>query len=150
MLRLTRQADYGIVLLAHMAQGPADELHQARTLAAETQIPLPMVSKILKALSRAELLASQRGARGGYELARPAEDITLDQILTALEGPVALTDCAPEGAGDCEHEPACLARHALQHVNDAIRDSLRRLRLSEVAGPAAPGGPQAPPTLIQV
>ena len=92
MIRLGRLTDYGIVLMSHLA-ATDDGPHNARDLAAQTQLPLPAVSKLLKLLARAGLLTSSRGAKGGYALARPASEITVPQMIEALEGPIALTDC---------------------------------------------------------
>ena len=79
MIRITRETDYGIVLMASMARN-SDQSFSAATLAKEGRLPLPMVSKILKALARAGLLLSQRGARGGYCLARAPEDISAAEM----------------------------------------------------------------------
>ena len=85
MLRITKLTDYGIVLLTQMANAPAEAVHNARDLAAGSKLPLPMATKILKALARGGILASHRGARGGYLLARPA-------------GAMCGTSCKPSGS----------------------------------------------------
>jgi FeS assembly SUF system regulator len=130
MIRLSRLTDYGIVLMAHLAdagRGP----HTARDLAAETQLPLPAVSKLLKSLAREGLLVSSRGAKGGYQLARPAEQITVPEMIAALEGPIALTDCTlHEGA--CSQEPRCHVRTPWQRINRAVHEALSRIRLTDL------------------
>jgi FeS assembly SUF system regulator len=130
VIRLSRLTDYGIVLMAHLAdagQGP----HTARDIAAETQLPLPAVSKLLKSLAREGLLVSSRGAKGGYQLARPAEQITVPQMIAALEGPIALTDCnLHEGA--CSQEPRCHVRTPWQRINRAMHEALSRIRLTDL------------------
>jgi FeS assembly SUF system regulator len=137
MIRLGRLTDYGIVLMAHLA-GAGEGPHAARDLAAETQLPLPAVSKLLKALAREGLLTSSRGAKGGYRLARPAEQITVPQMIAALEGPIALTDCnLHEGA--CSQEPRCHVRTPWQHINRAVHDALSRIRLADLAASDSPG-----------
>jgi FeS assembly SUF system regulator len=137
MIRLGRLTDYGIVLMAHLAsagEGP----HTARDLAAETQLPLPAVSKLLKSLTREGLLCSSRGAKGGYQLARPAEQITVPEMIAALEGPIALTDCnLHEGA--CAQEPSCNVRTPWQRINRAVHDALSRVRLADLAASDAAG-----------
>ncbi|HEX9794643.1 MAG TPA: SUF system Fe-S cluster assembly regulator [Planctomycetota bacterium] len=135
MLRMTRKADYGLVLLTRFAAEPAGAVHSARDLAEATGIPQPTVSKVLKTLARHDLLASQRGVRGGYRLGRPANEIRLDQVLAALEGPIAMTECSPAATGACEHEPVCPARSSLQKVDRVVRDALQRMTLAEMAGP---------------
>lgn len=137
MIRLGRLTDYGIVLMAHLAgagQGP----HAARDVAAATQLPLPAVSKLLKSLAREGLLISSRGTKGGYQLARPAEQITVPQMITALEGPIALTDCnLHEGA--CSQEPRCHVRTPWQRINRAVHDALSQIRLADLAAQGEPG-----------
>ena len=136
MIRLGRLTDYGIVLMAHLA-GAAQGPHAARDIAAATQLPLPAVSKLLKALARECLLVSARGAKGGYSLARPADQITVPQMITALEGPIALTDCnLHEGA--CSQEPRCHVRTPWQRINRAVHDALSRIRLADLAALEAP------------
>ena len=98
MIRITKQTDYGIVLLTHLAAHP-DRHFNAPELAAEARLPLPMVSKILKLLAREGLLASHRGVKGGYSLARPAEEISMAEIIAALEGPIAITECVSVEGG---------------------------------------------------
>jgi FeS assembly SUF system regulator len=134
MLRMSRITDYGIVLLVHLASASHRTTHNARELAAATRLPLPVVSKILKALTHAGLLVSQRGAKGGYGLARPAQEISAAQIITALEGPIALTECTV-GPGHCEHEGSCRVRNPWQLINQAIAEALGRVTLAELVQP---------------
>jgi len=136
MIRLGRLTDYGIVLMSHLA-ATDDGPHNARDLAAQTQLPLPAVSKLLKLLARAGLLTSSRGAKGGYALARPASEITVPQMIEALEGPIALTDCTLH-AGACSQEPSCHVRTPWQRINRAVHDALARVRLSDLARQAVP------------
>ena len=137
MIRLGRLTDYGIVLMAHLA-GAGEGPHTARDIAAATELPLPAVSKLLKSLAREGLLASSRGTKGGYQLARPAEQITVPQMITALEGPIALTDCnLHEGA--CSQEPSCHVRTPWQRINRAVHDALSRIRLADLAALGAAG-----------
>src|SRR5664279_2478735 len=93
MFRMTKLTDYGIVLLTHFAAHDDQVAHTARELSQETRLPLPTVGKLLKQLSRGGLLASQRGTKGGYILARPPREITVSAIIATLEGPVAITEC---------------------------------------------------------
>lgn len=136
MLRLTRLTDYGIVMLAHLAGREPGASRNARELAQETQLPLPVVSKILKGLSREGLLASHRGAKGGYSLGRPAGEITVPEMIAALEGPIALTECT-QHPGACPQELSCHVRAPWQRINQAVRDALARITLADLAGPGA-------------
>lgn len=143
MLRITRQTDYGIVLLTRFAALPAGGVRNARDLAAEQRLPAPMVSKILKLLARGGLLASQRGATGGYRLARPAHEIVISEVIEALEGPIAMTECLGSGP-TCAIEPSCPSRPNWQRINVAIHRALADVRLSDMLPPRVPLAPLAP------
>lgn len=134
MLRMTKQADYGIVLLSHLA-AERDRRASAPDLAAETQIPLPMVSKILKILVRAELLVSHRGVKGGYTLARSPQAISVASMIEALDGPIAFTECIEDAPGSCSQEDVCGVRENWQKINDAVRNALESIALSDLTGP---------------
>jgi len=136
MLRISRLTDYATVLLAALASEP-QRLQTAAALAEQTRIAPPTVSKLLKQLHRAGLVASTRGLRGGYQLARPAAQISAAAILEALEGPVALTDCAA-GHGNCEIEETCRVGRVWQRLNLAIRRALYDVSLAQLAGLDAP------------
>lgn len=135
MLRITRQTDYGIVLLTRFAQAPMGTVKNAPDLAAEGGLPLPMVSKILKLLARARLLLSHRGASGGYSLARPAQAISVAEIVTALEGPIAMTECLSDSAAPCSIEPSCPSRPNWARINEAIGRALSEVHLSDMLPP---------------
>jgi FeS assembly SUF system regulator len=132
MLRISKLTDYATVILARLAAEP-ERRFTATQIAAETHLAAPTVSKLLKQLHRQGLVMSTRGAAGGYVLARPAAEITAAQILDALEGPVALTECAGV-ASHCGIERTCRVGHAWQRVNLAIRRSLQEISLLELAG----------------
>jgi FeS assembly SUF system regulator len=131
MIRLTKLTDYGIVLLARMAEEP-DRLHSASGLAESTHLPSPMVSKILKLAGRAGLLHSQRGAHGGYRLARAPREISLAEVLAAFEGPIALTDCSASH-DDCSVESWCHVRDHWRTINRAVAQALAGVSLAELA-----------------
>jgi len=133
MIRITKQTDYGIVLLTHLATHRETQ-YNAPDLATETQLPAPTVSKILKLLAREGLLASHRGVKGGYTLAREPRDISMAQIIAVLEGPIAMTECEDEH-GDCVHEPTCHVRSNWHRINVAVRDALAGISLAEMALP---------------
>lgn len=136
MIRMSKQADYGIVLMTHLAADPDREMtsYSARELAKETRLPLPMVSKILKVLTREGLLLSQRGVNGGYALARPPEGITVADVIRVMEGPIALTECG-DVRGECRHEPICPVRVNWEKINDAVRSALEKITLSDMVRP---------------
>ena len=132
MLRMSRLTDYATVLLAALAGEPG-RVQTAALLAEQTRIAAPTVCKLLKQLQRAALVTSTRGPRGGYQLARPATQISAAAILDALEGPLALTDCSA-GHGNCEIEDTCRVGRVWQRLNLAIRRSLYEVSLAQLAG----------------
>jgi FeS assembly SUF system regulator len=128
MLRMSKLTDYGLVLLTHLAQGGAPQ-RTALELARLSRVPLPTVSKILKELSKCGFVTSHRGRHGGYTLARPAEQISVAEVVEALEGPVALTECSTVDGG-CSLEPVCLAKSHWGPISRAIHGTLSRLSLA--------------------
>lgn len=134
MIRLSRLADYGMILMTHIASSP-EPLHTAHAVAAATHVPEPTAAKILKALSRSELLDSHRGAGGGYELARSPHDITTAEIIAALDGPIALTECLDVHTGPCVLETFCPTRGSLYKINQAIHRALDDITLADLASP---------------
>jgi FeS assembly SUF system regulator len=131
MLRMSRLTDYGMLILTRMAAAQ-DDLHTAASLAAQARLGPPTVAKILKCLAHAGLVCSQRGAHGGYRLARPADRITAAEIIEALEGPVAITECSAE-VHRCELESFCNVGSAWQRINGAIRRALDEITLAQLA-----------------
>ncbi len=131
MFRLSKTTDYGIVLLAGLARDPRAEPRNARELAHRTELPVPMVSKILKAPAKEGLLVSQRGSKGGYRLARAPEELTVSEMIRVLEGPVALTDCAI-GPELCEHETMCAVREPWQLISRVVERALADVTLADL------------------
>ncbi len=132
MIRLTKLTDYGIVLMSHLAVH-CDRRWNATDLAADTQLPVPTVSKILKMLVRSELLHSHRGSKGGYILARNAASISVVDIISALDGPIALTECSDETTEECSYEAICRVRSNWMRINQAVRNALEGVTLEEMA-----------------
>ncbi|MGH7003853.1 MAG: SUF system Fe-S cluster assembly regulator [Alphaproteobacteria bacterium] len=134
MLRLNRITDYAIVVLAQMAREP-QRLVTAPHLAHDSGVPLPTVAKVMKDLAREGLLVSERGAHGGYRLARAPGEITVLEIIRALEGPVSLAACVDGTEGNCDVEALCPMRGNWDRVNRAIRGALESVSLAEMAVP---------------
>jgi FeS assembly SUF system regulator len=132
MIRLSRLADYGVVLACHMA-AKADRCHNAFDLASSTGLPAPTVSKLLAALARAGILVSHRGAKGGYRLARTPAQISAADIVSAVDGPIALTVCIEHGDGYCDVEAVCPTRKGWRRINNAIRQAFEAVSLAEMA-----------------
>ena len=134
MIRMTRLTDYGIVLLTLFARDPKRPMRSARDLAAEAHLPPPTVSKLLKVLARHGLLEAHRGVKGGFNLARPASEITVADVVTALEGPIGVTECSAH-SGECVIERFCIVRSNWRKINGVVHDALRGITLAEMARP---------------
>lgn len=134
MLRLNKITDYAVVVLTQLARDTEQRV-TAPLLAQESNIPQPTVAKLLKALVREGILVSQRGAQGGHYLARDPQDISMLEIVRALEGPVALTACVDGAEGDCGVENLCPVRGNWDLVNRAISESLARVSLADMSVP---------------
>jgi FeS assembly SUF system regulator len=133
MLRVTKLTDYGIVILTCFAANRKNS-YTAKDVAKTVSLPLPVVCKILKLLSRAGLLVSRRGINGGYDLARPPEEITIAAIIQALEGPIAVMGCTDANRG-CDLEQRCPVRTNWQLINNAIQSAMGKITLAEMAQP---------------
>jgi FeS assembly SUF system regulator len=134
VLRLSKLCDYAIVVLVHFARDGVS-VRSAADVARSSRIPRPTVAKILKSLTSAGLLASARGASGGYRLSRPPEAISVSDIIAAMEEPLALTDCASAGPCDCRLERTCLVREHWRTINETVRQALGTLSLADLARP---------------
>ena len=132
MIRMTKMTDYAIILMTECARHPERLIHTARDLAEGSQIPLPTVGKILKLLAKKALLVSQRGVKGGYRLSRRPASITVAEIIIAMEGPIALTECNTEIPGKCDLERRCSVHSNWQRINDAVRGALEMITLEEM------------------
>lgn len=144
MLRMSKLTDYGTMVLAQLASTEGS-LATCSAVAEATRLGQPTVSKLLKLLARAGLVVSERGAQGGYALARPAEDITAAEIIDALEGPFAITECS-SATGICDLESHCQVATAWQRINGSIRRSLQSVSLADLKTQA---DPLPPPDLKQ-
>jgi len=134
-VRLAKMTDYAVVVLCQMARDGRQGVFTASCLAEATGLPLPSVSKVLKALAHKAIVRAQRGAAGGYVLARPATDISARDIVVALEGPVVLTACVEAGDEVCGYEGLCPIRGHWDPVNRAIHDALGKVTLADMAMP---------------
>lgn len=131
MLKLSKLTDYAAVVMAQIARHP-EQPHAATELAEAVKLPHPTVSKTLKMLVRAGLLTSRRGVQGGYRLARPAGQITASDIIAAIEGPIAMTECS-HAEGDCELVSSCGVADNWQRVSLAVRTLLDSVTLAHLA-----------------
>lgn len=132
MLKLGRMTDYAVVTLSRLAQEPPGTVMTAPRLAVATGLPEPTVAKLLKGLTHHGLVSAQRGAAGGYSLARPPGSITMAEVVTALEGPIALTACVDGSEDDCLIQGTCPIRGCWEPVNVALRQALAAVTLAEL------------------
>ncbi|MGC9457463.1 MAG: SUF system Fe-S cluster assembly regulator [Halothiobacillaceae bacterium] len=130
MLRISRMSDYSIVLLTDLACQSGQPV-TARELAGRTGLGLATVGKLLKSLAQQGLLESIQGRHGGYRLAHEPGEISLAQIIEAVDGPIAMTDCDRTDA-DCDRQSSCTTRAHWQVINQAIRRLLTRTSLADM------------------
>ena len=131
-MRLSHLADYAVVLMTAAARYPAGARLSATELAADTGVPLPTTQKLMGQLAGCGLLTSVRGAGGGFALAKPATEISLADIVEAVEGPIAMTVCS-EGRNDCALDAHCRVKPHMGIVGNAVRGALGAVRLTELA-----------------
>jgi FeS assembly SUF system regulator len=143
MIRLSRLADYGVVLMTHIASAQPVP-HSAQSVARATAIPLPTASKLLSSLASAGLLTAMRGVKGGYRLARRPEEISVADIVGAIDGPIALTHCIERGPGHCELEALCPSRTGWEVLNRSVRRAFEDVSLAHLLAPALMPGACVP------
>jgi FeS assembly SUF system regulator len=131
-MRLSHLADYAVVLMTAAARYPAGARLSATELAADTGVPLPTAQKLMGQLATCGLLSSVRGAGGGFALARSATEISLADIVEAVEGPIAMTVCS-EGRSDCALDAHCRVKPHMGVVGNAVRGALGAVSLTELA-----------------
>ena len=133
-MRLTHLADYAVVLMTAAARRDAGARLSATELAGETGVPLPTAQKLMGQLASAGLLSSVRGAGGGFTMARPVNDISLADIVEAVEGPIAMTVCSGQtGTSDCALDAQCRVKPHMGVVGEAVRGALGAVSLRELA-----------------
>ncbi|MDG1995209.1 MAG: SUF system Fe-S cluster assembly regulator [Emcibacteraceae bacterium] len=141
MIKLSNLADYAVVLMSTIAARP-DDIHTAGGLNADTRVPLPTVSKILGKMAKANLLASHRGAGGGFSL-NSKNEISIADIIEAVDGPVQLTNCLGEEETNCDYVPVCSTRGKWDKINRAVYEALNNVSLSEMVSQSYDFFPEA-------
>ena len=131
-MRLSHLADYAVVLMTAAARRPAGARLSATELSGDTGVPLPTTQKLMGQLATSGLLTSARGASGGFALAKAASEITLADIVEAVEGPIATTVCS-EGRTDCALDAHCRVKPHMGVVGNAVRGALGAVSLTELA-----------------
>jgi FeS assembly SUF system regulator len=142
MLRISKLTDYAILVMVELTRD--GEMLSAHALAERIHVEVPTASKVLKLLSGADLLDSFRGANGGYRVKRTAGEISVAEVIAAIEGPIAMTECSVE-EGLCTQEDNCELRGNWQRISLAVAEALNKVSLAEMGAPA---GPKANPLRI--
>ena len=133
-MRLTHLADYAVVMMTAAARRPASSRLSATELADETGVPLPTAQKLMQRLAAHGLLVGTRGSGGGYALARPVNDISLADIVEAVEGPIAMTQCSgSDEPSDCALDAHCRVKPHMGIVGAKVRGALHAVSLRELA-----------------
>ena len=130
MLRIGKMTDYALVLMHRMAKSPSGQLRMEE-LARDTQLGLPTVRKLMRQLVNAGLVRSERGAKGGYQLARFPELISIAHIVSAVEGPLAITECCDDDGG-CELSGGCDVESQMPTINELITQILGSITLTDM------------------
>ena len=143
MLRLSKKADYALIAMKHLALRGARGSSSAREIAGLYDIPIELMAKVLQRLVRGGLLASHQGTRGGYQLARTPTQISVADVIQAIDGPVSVTACSSYDDGSCEQFAKCNVRDPLWRVREKILAALDECTIAELAADLPP----APPTV---
>jgi len=137
MIKLSKMTDYAVVILADMAERKASSIDgqtSATMIAQSTKLPEPTVSKVLKLLARNKIITSVRGANGGYSLNKTPDQINMALVITATDGPIALTACVDESSACCDRADDCSIKGQWNPVNKAMLSALENVSLSEMIG----------------
>jgi FeS assembly SUF system regulator len=137
-MRLSHLADYAVVLMTAAARRPAGARLSATELSGETGLPLPTTQKLMGQLAGCGLLTSVRGAGGGFALSKPANEISLADIVEAVEGPIAMSACS-DGKFDCALDAHCRVKPHMGIVGHAVRGALGAVSLQHLCSPAKAG-----------
>ena len=133
-MRLTHLADYAVGMMTAAARREPRSRLSAAELSSETGVPLPTAQKLMGKLAAAGLLTSARGAGGGFSLARDITEISLADIVEAVEGPIAMTQCAgTDEASDCALDAHCRVKPHMGIVGAKVRGALHAVSLQELA-----------------
>jgi Rrf2 family protein len=138
MLRFTKRADYGLMAIHFIASHGEDGAVSAKRIAEEFKIPQERLAKILQRLSKKRLITSHNGPKGGYVLTRAADEVTVGEVVRALEGPVRIVSCMTVN-DDCPQFERCNLRRPVQKIQASISSMLDTMTLAELA--AEPGVP---------
>src|SRR5215813_8755464 len=123
MLRFTKRADYGLMAIHYIAAQPDDTAVSAKRIAEEFNIPAELLAKILQRLAKKKLIVSHNGPKGGYLLAQPQTEITVGQVVRALEGPIRIVSCMTRD--ECPQFARCNLRRPIQKRSEEHTSELQ-------------------------
>ncbi|HEY5648326.1 MAG TPA: Rrf2 family transcriptional regulator [Nitrospiria bacterium] len=132
MLKLSKKIDYGLIAISHIAYQGDDKITNAKRIAEEYQIPRELLAKILQKLARQGLIDSQNGPKGGYSLTRSPDEITVGEVVKAIEGPVGLVDCHRIDGMGCQQIGTCTVRLPIQRIQDSISRLLEEVTIEQI------------------
>jgi len=135
MIRLSKSADYGLMAMRHLALLPQGCCCSARELAQGHKIPPALMAKLMQRLARRGLVAATHGIKGGYRIARPAQTISLREVIEAIEGPLAMTDCHDPCSGRCDQDGTCTVKRPLLEIQARIATLLAETSVRDLGGP---------------
>lgn len=138
-MQITRAGEYGVLGMLALARRPAGDVAMLDVVAREEDVPVTFLGKIFQSLAKAGLVRSARGSGGGFSLARSASEITVLEIIEAIEGPIAIQRCLDEDVG-CEHASGCALCGLFSEAQDRVREVFGRMSLAELGCRHLPGG----------
>ena len=132
MLRLSKKAEYALMAMKHLALRGDEGAASAREIAEHYDIPIELMAKVLQRLARKGLLVSQQGTRGGYLMARPAVQVSVADVIQAVDGPLSVTACSTTEE-NCDQYSKCNIRDPLWRIKDRIVSALTTCSIFEMA-----------------
>lgn len=148
MLRLSKKADYALIAMKHLALRVDRGASSAREIAAQYDIPVELMAKVLQRLVRRGLLASHQGTHGGYKLARTPGQISVADVIQAIDGPVTVTACSSSDEGSCGQFAKCNVRDGLWRVRERILAALDECTIAELASDVPPSPVVSRPAVL--
>jgi len=136
MLRFTKRADYGLMAIHYIALNDGFGAMSAKRIAEEFAIPPELMAKILQRLAKQGLIVSTNGPKGGYALGRRPTEITVGQVIRALEGPINIVSCLEDD--DCPQMERCNLRRPVHKIQAAISQVLDTMSLAELTSADVP------------
>jgi Rrf2 family protein len=137
MIRLSKSADYGLMAMRHLALLPNGCCCSAREIARGHGIPPALLAKLMQRLARCGLVAATHGIKGGYRIARPAQSISLREVIEAIEGPLAMTDCHDPKSERCPQDSSCTVQRPLLEIQARIAALLAETSVRDLGGPSS-------------